>query len=440
MLTLRLILLLSILSCSFTFTFSLRNLKPSLQKSNSFNLPKSADAAPRVNDWELNAGAASIQAAAAPMISPITAASLRAISKLMSTVGIGGWASKKGLLDKNALSVLSKLVFSLLQPCMLFVNVADTVSKAQGGVTTWLLPLAAATQIALGFTLGSILTKLIYGPDANEDDKRQTLTGTTFGNSGPLPFVFVDALLRNHPDPTLLPAANAYISLYLLGWSPLFWIFAPSTLGGQDKISGTPAQKRAALIKRIFSPPVVGSLMGLVVGSVPFLRNLIVHKSGLLNPVKEAMRTLGNGYLPAVVLVLAGSLFPSEPPKATEESVVEAKDKLMGVNKSFLKQIASIYFARFFLLPSAGFFLVKYLQTKIPFLASALSDPVLVLVLLIECCMPSAQNSTVIYTLQGRNGLAARMARVLMTVYVLGVPAITYWLGQALKIVPAMVA
>ena len=58
--------------------------------------------------------------AAAPIVSPVTAASLRAVAKLLSTVGLGGYASRQGMLDKNALQVLSKLVFGLLQPCMLF--------------------------------------------------------------------------------------------------------------------------------------------------------------------------------------------------------------------------------------------------------------------------------------------------------------------------------
>ena len=131
-----------------------------------------------------------------------------------------------------------------------------------------------------------------------------------------------DALFRGHPDPTILGRANAYISLYvltyisvclsfclpicpsvcllpikthltktnqhynahthkcihtcthtyyryLLGWSTNFWIFAPAVLGAAGgKETDTAAEKRAALVKRLASPPVVGSLMGLIAGSV----------------------------------------------------------------------------------------------------------------------------------------------------------------------------
>jgi hypothetical protein len=54
---------------------------------------------------------------------------------------------------------------------------------------------------------------------------REVRVCSTFANSGPLPLLFVDALFRSHPDPTLRPRAVAYISFYLLAWSPLFWTY-----------------------------------------------------------------------------------------------------------------------------------------------------------------------------------------------------------------------
>lgn len=53
-------------------------------------------------------------------------------------------------------------------------------------------------------------------------------------SAGPLPLLFVDALFKSHPDPTLRPRAVALISFYLLAWSPLFWNYGyrsdPSSL------------------------------------------------------------------------------------------------------------------------------------------------------------------------------------------------------------------
>ena len=261
--------------------------------------------------------------------SSVTVESVKALAKLISTCGIGFWAAKIGLLDKTALSVLSKLVFGLLQPCLLFSNVASTVATSKSLEKTILLPAAAALQILIGFIIGKLLSVLIYGKESTEES-RNLQTCTTFGNSGPLPLVFADALLKSHPDRTLLPQSIGYISLYLLGWSPLFWIIAPGILTPSKNGEKT---DRSVLLKRIFSPPILGSLFGLLFGAIPFLRNLFVHSNGILNPIFEAVRTIGSGYLPAVLLVLAGSLIP---PPVSSETVATGNFKFIINSMIFL--------------------------------------------------------------------------------------------------------
>jgi predicted permease len=364
----------------------------------------------------------------------INAAALRAVAKLISTCGLGVVAGKVGLLDKTALSVLSKLVFGLFQPCLLFVNVASTVAKLGGtGGPVSLLPLAAALQILIGYTVGRFVSAVIYHKEPKSEEAKQLLTCTTFGNSGPLPLVFVDALLRTHADASLLPKSVAFVSLYLLGWSPLFWIFAPAILA--DERSSTDKEqsqkeKMQVLAKRIFSPPVLGSLFGMLVGAIPFLRHMFLPATGVFHPIFEAARTLGAGYLPAVLLVLAGSLTP---PPANKDAPVASAADTKKENIAFAKQIGSIYAARFLLMPTLGFALLEAARRYFPSMQSLLADPVLVFVLLLETCMPSAQNSTVILQLQGKGGAAARMAKALMAIYVLGVPAISYWLVKILS-------
>jgi len=355
-----------------------------------------------------------------------TAAALRAVSKLLSTCGIGIWASKTGLLDKTALSVLSKLVFGLLQPCLLFVNVASTVAKLgpSGGAAVTLLPLVAGVQIILGYIVGKIVSLLIYGSKTS-DESKQLLTCTTFGNSGPLPLVFVDALLRAHADQSLLPTSVGYVSLYLLGWSPLFWIIAPAILSNES----TGKTDFKTLLKRVISPPVLGSIGGLIVGYIPFLRNLLLPSTGLLNPIFEAMRTLGAGYLPAVLLVLAGSLTPVKEETTTPNPTVAANEES---TISFFKRVSSIYLARFVLMPTVGFTMVKFLRKYFK-TNPLITDAVLMFVFLLETCMPSAQNSTVILQLQNNRVAATRMAKTLMAIYVLGVPAMSFWIIKILQ-------
>lgn len=409
--------------------------------TSNFQKPSSPAVAPKT--FELSSTVAASQAAV------INKAAIRAIAKLLSTCGIGAWAGSVGILDQNALGVLSKLIFNIFQPCLLFVNVASTVAKIGGGSGTseaiTLLPFAAAFQILTGFIVGKIVSLLIYGTKPADEGSKQLLACTTFGNSGPLPLVFTDGLFRAHPDASLLPKSVAYISLYLLGWSPLFWIIGPGILEDESAAGKAvdPKKKTAELLKRIFSPPVVGSILGMVVGFVPFLQNIFINSNGILNPIFEAMRTLGAAYLPAVLMVLAGSLSskPAAAPaggSATAPAAATAAATAAAPSTEsdgFAMRVASVYIARFLLMPVVSFGLYKLAITYIPATKALFhKDPLLLLVLLLESCMPSAQNTTVILQLQGKKDAATRLARLLMSIYVLGVPAISFWLVKILQL------
>lgn len=409
-------------------------------------------------------------------ITNVNGAAFAAMSRLIVTCGIGRFAilsryclttstgaytAKIGLLDKNALSVLSKLTFVLFQPCLLFTNVCATVASQSSGSAALLLMLAPTFQILVGFLLGKATSLGLYGGKPTMESK-QLLACTTFSNSGPLPLTFVDALLRTLPDTSLCTKATGYISLYLLGWSPLFWILGPTILAPVRK-DGVVDRKadRDLLLRRIFSPPVLASISGAIVGSIPFLRNTLLNKSGIFRPIFEAMQALGQGYLPVVLLILAGSLMStddSKPPvaqpqvaqpgqrskqkflelvKPSKPTPIEVFKKMMvevsANNFCLTKQFLAVYFGKFLLAPVIGFATIGALKRHVPFLSSALSDPILIFVLLLETCMPSAQNLAVILQLQGDRAGAARIARLLLAVYVLGVPAISFWLVKILQ-------
>jgi len=148
------------------------------------------------------------------------------------------------------------------------------------------------------------------------------------------------------------------------------------------------------------------------------------------------MRTLGAGYLPAVLLVLAGSLVtPSAPSVEKKEDQAKAVQE-NGANSrlEFLQQITVVYLCRFLLMPSLLFAIVKSLKVFSPAMHEYLkSDKLLLFILLLESCMPSAQNSVTIQQLAGDKEGASMMARTLLAIYALGTPAITYWLMRILQ-------
>ncbi|CAN0275682.1 unnamed protein product [Ectocarpus fasciculatus] len=63
----------------------------------------------------------------------------------------------------------------------------------------------------------------ILGLQEGSPEARELRMCTSFANSGPLPLLFVDSIFGAHPDASIVSSAVAYISFYLLGWSPMFW-------------------------------------------------------------------------------------------------------------------------------------------------------------------------------------------------------------------------
>jgi hypothetical protein len=230
-------------------------------KLNPIFHPATASAAASVTITTAAKTATAASAAASSAV--VTRAAVKAIAKLLSTCGIGVIAAKSNVLDQNSVAVLSKLIFYLFQPCLLFVNVAQTVASISKGTgnpaAIYLLPLAAMFQILVGYVVGKIIA-LAMGTSSEDESSKQLLACTTFANSGPLPLVFTDGLFRSHPNTALLSNSVAYVSLYLLGWSPAFWIVAPAILQDNTE-NGT--QQKVNLMSRIFSPPVIGSFQGM---------------------------------------------------------------------------------------------------------------------------------------------------------------------------------
>ena len=131
----------------------------------------------------------SLRSVAASVSAEIQNSAIRAVTKLLVTCGIGASSAYQGVLDAKAIEVLSKLVFNLFQPCLLFVNVAQTIA-AQASVADsrigYVLPIAAALQIIVGFIVGKVISLVMYDKKPTSESK-QFLACTTFANSGPLP-------------------------------------------------------------------------------------------------------------------------------------------------------------------------------------------------------------------------------------------------------------
>ena len=378
-------------------------------------------------------------------------ASVGAMGKLVACVLIGMLAARKGgPLDAQAVNVLSKLVYGVFQPALLLTSVAATTAGG-GGATLAVLPAFAMLQILIGAALGKGVVRLFNWRKGSAEARSLVLL-STFANSGPLPLLLVDALFRAG-SPEVLNAAVGYVAFYLLGWSPAFWTVgsaivqpprpAAAAARGRKAPAGNPfaavlAWVRSPWGRRILSPPVLACYAGLLLGSVAPLRDLFVAAGAPLRPLMDGAKTFGGGYLPAVVLVLAGAFArragePASLPAggaapAGPWEAVAAGEKRRRQRMLLLGVLA----LRFAVMPMVGVGLVTAFE-RVGLLAE--QDVVLKFVLLLESCMPSAQNSVVIMQMQGDDSATTRMAKLLAKLYLVGIVPLTLLVGGAFKYV-----
>ena len=250
-----------------------------------------------------------------------------------------------------------------------------------------------------------------------------------------LPLLFVERLFAHAADATLKPRAISYVSMFLLGWSPAFWTGGYALLGGTlgDEAAArekdgaqaaaqqtTPTALRWPLsllstptASRVLTPPIIACMCGLVVGAVPpparaaaaARRRRRGTASLLLVPAD-----LGKAYAPAALLVLAGS--PASADAATKGGG-GARDG-DGYLRHRVPQLVAISLARFALVPLATAALLAAASAAglVP------ADPLLHFMLLMQSCMPSAQNSVLALQVRGAPERATLMARMLLVVYV----------------------
>ena len=380
----------------------------------------------------------------------VLSASLSATSKLLSSIGIGALATPAGpkqfgnILDGAAVSALSKLTYWLFQPCFLLCGVASTLAKACSGAgglpvdALLLLPMAALLQISLGALSAKLITTkkfgvrpLFLGIDTEDDAGASDIKMcTTFANSGPLPLILADALFSG----PLLTDVAACVSFYLLVWSPLFWTLGKIILGLNDKDESDSADKNVGSkligqVKALLSPPVVGSITGIIVGSTPILRGLFIDAGAPLAPVFGALRTFGLAYLPAAILVLAGSLVKKDASASTSSSPPQS-----SISTSVHpKTIITLLFSRFVLSPMLALATVRLLSfANLMPVDNARTLAIVTFTLLMEGCMPPAQNSVIMLQLADEKERAAKMAKLLTVMYALSAIPVTLLLSACL--------
>ncbi|KAJ1686620.1 hypothetical protein LUZ63_018010 [Rhynchospora breviuscula] len=174
-------------------------------------------------------------------------------------------------------------------------------------------------------------------------------------------------------------------------------------------------QKVAAKLKlkQIFQPPIIASVLAIVIGVVPFLKKLVLTDDAPLFFFTDSCLILGEAMIPCILLALGGNLVDGPG---------------VGSKRLGLRTTASIIFARLTFVPLAGLGIVT-LADKFGFIPEG--DKMFKFVLLIQHSMPTSVLSGAVANLRG---CGKESAAILFWVHIFAVFSMAGWIILFLSI------
>lgn len=118
---------------------------------------------------------------------------------------------KTQLVPKATFKLLSKLVFALFLPCMIFIHLGETIT-AKNFVRWWFIPVNVLLSTGTGCLLGFLVAKICKPPP---EYVRFTIIMTAFGNTGNLPLAIVKTVCHSTENlfgPGCHTTGTAYVS------------------------------------------------------------------------------------------------------------------------------------------------------------------------------------------------------------------------------------
>jgi predicted permease len=353
---------------------------------------------------------------------------------------------------------LSRLVFSLFLPCLIFTQLgkAVTVEKI---FEWWFIPVNVVLASTLGCLVGYTVAFLVKPPP---EFFNFTVVMIGIGNIGNIPLVIVGAICREKGNPfedseTCNTNAVAYISFgqwvgAVIVYTYVYSMLAPpvrpakelgASTSSSDLVGNQPdqvdsesrdhseetavtiplivpeappagpqglARVRTLLssgrIRDIMQPPVVASFLALLFGCVPLLRSVIFTEHSYLYFLFDSLNILGGATVPCIMLVLGGNLVGGA-----------------GASKLGLRTTVAIVVTRLLVIPPIGIATVLTAE-KLGFLP--VGDKVFKFVLLLQHTMPSSILAGAVTNLRGHAEKEA--SAILFYEHILAVLSMAGWL------------
>ncbi|KAF3792878.1 putative transporter [Nymphaea thermarum] len=384
------------------------------------------------------------------------------IAKVFTMCFLGFLMASKyvNILPANGRKLLNGLVFSLLLPCLIFSQLGRAVT-VQKMLEWWFIPVNVVLGTISGSLIGLLVALVIRPPYPYF---KFTIIQIGIGNIGNIPLVLIAALCRDKANPFGDPLkcsqdGNAYISFgqwvgAIILYTYVFHMLAPPEDSCQSLEAGkntakvtekNSAPEAASLllplvsdgvvsrratkkekivnflsfmveklkIKQIMQPPIIASIMAILIGAVPVFKNLILTDDAPLFFLTDSCIILGGAMIPCILLALGGNLVDGPGP---------------GSAKLGVKTLAAIIFGRLILVPPTGLGIVT-LADRLGFLPEG--DKMFRFVLLLQHSMPTSVLSGAVANLRGCGKEAAAS---LFWVHIFAVFSMAGWIVLFLAI------
>lgn len=390
------------------------------------------------------------------------------IAKVFTVCFLGFLMASKyvKILPANGRKLLNGLVFSLLLPCLIFSQLGQAVTLEKM-MEWWFIPANVVLGSISGSIIGFIVATLVRPP---YPFFKFTIVQIGIGNIGNVPLVLIAALCRDKSNPfgdsnSCSTSGTAYISFgqwvgAIILYTYVFNMLAPPCEGSFDiedgslPIKGPPKEGGSAeqvplltheeavqtnsnnsnlnnsnsskgfkikkfliflyeklKLKQILQPPIIASILAMVLGAVPFLKRLIFTTDAPFFFFTDSCIILGEAMVPCILLALGGNLVDGP-----------------GSSKLGLRTTAAIIFARLVLVPPMGLGIVM-LADKLGFLPAG--DKMFRFVLLLQHSMPTSILAGAVANLRG---CGREAAAVLFWVHIFAVFSMAGWIVLYLNI------
>ncbi|GJP33622.1 hypothetical protein CLOM_g18139 [Closterium sp. NIES-68] len=397
---------------------------------------------------------------------------------IMCSLGLLMATDYVGILTAENRKILSKLVFTLFLPCLIFTQLGAAVTW-QKLTEWWFIPVNVFLGAVVGCTIGLIVALIVRPPPQYF---KFTIVMIGIGNIGNIPLVLIGAICREKTNPFGTPtvcneSGVAYISFgqwvgALIVYTFVYAMLAPPkesekletvTSGNQSAYSQLPANMtqeaeikpyfngsdiqeakpdeakfldpsaegsegsspsnflRASNSQRlkiawtimeklhiidIFQPPVVASLLALIVGATPQLKAIFFNPHSPLLFLEDSLNICGGAMVPCVMLVLGGNLV-----------------KGPGSSELGIRTTVAITLVRLLIIPASGLMLVQTAK----YLGFFPKDDLMFnFVLLLQHTMPTSILAGAVATLRGHGEKEA--SAILFWEHILSICTMAFWL------------